>query len=88
MQTTLPSSDEFRKWIDEVSGQLGISGWKLSQLAGMPNNAMNKFMSGAQKDMTLTTARKIVDAALLLATKDGVSISCPAVVFKVEAAAQ
>lgn len=85
MQTTLPSSDEFRKWIDQASDQLGISRWHLSQLAGLPNNAMNKFMSGVQKDMNLTTARKIVDAALLLAVRDGVSISAPAVVFKVKA---
>ena len=88
MQTTLPSADEFRKWIVETSGLLGVSQWKLSQLAGLPNNAMNKFMSGLQKDMNLTTARKIVDAAQELATEESVSISCPAVVLGVKAAAQ
>ena len=71
---TLPDAEEFRKWLVEACGKLGVRPSRLASDSGSPVNSVGIFIKGEERELHLSTAHKLHKHAVFLSQKRGVDL--------------
>lgn len=71
VQAYVPDAVSFRDWLARSLRQLDVSAHRVTEIAELGPNTVRRFLVGSNRDITLTTANKIVTACQKISEEMG-----------------